>query len=389
MNNSKSESGEKSVRVNILTEEQKLTAKQIFDHLTRADTKSILLHCHPNPDPDSLGSVLAMKFAIERLAKIVGKSKGVETDIKVTVIAGDSKIPSAFMHFPGALDIVAQNYFEINIAEFDTFLVLDSGSPSMISRKAPVVFPPQTNLNLKTIVIDHHATNEGYGDINIVANQYVSTTEIVFDLLQEWSVLAGLDSPHALLAKEIATNLYVGLFTDGGGFRYDRISDHSFYMAGILYSYNPEILKVVEVLENSSSPKSVDFLGLALTQKKVCNIGTNTSTGKDKGSFVISYVSHEDVLSFGLTPDDWGANIATHVIKAVVGWNVTVMLIEENPGEVKCSFRTRDQVEFDVSKVAVALGGGGHKAAAGAVVKMPISEAVDHVERVIREVLFG
>jgi bifunctional oligoribonuclease and PAP phosphatase NrnA len=369
MNNSKSESGQNSVRVNILTEAQRITAKQIFDHLTRETTKSILLHCHPNPDPDSLGSVLAMKFALESIGK------------NVSVIAGDSKTPSAFNHFPGATEIIPQNYFEIDLTKFDTFLILDSGSPSMVSRKDTVVFPPQVNPDLKTVVIDHHASNEGYGDINLVATQYVSTTEIVFDLLQEWSVS---------LTKEIATNLYVGLFTDGGGFRYDRISDHSFYMAGILYSYNPEMLKVVDLLENSSTPKSVDFLGLALTQKKVCNIGTNTGTGKDKGSFVISYISYEDVLRLGLTSDDiGGSNIVNHILKAVVGWNVTVILIETNPGEVKCSFRTRDQVEFDVSKVALALGGGGHKAAAGATVKMPISEAVEHVERAIREVLFG
>jgi phosphoesterase RecJ-like protein len=105
---------------------------------------------------------------------------------------------------------------------------------------------------------------------------------------------------------------------------------------------------------------------------------------------VISYVTFDDIQRLGLTPDDYGGNsLAIQVCKAVVGWNVTAMLIETNPGEVKCSFRTRDQVEFDVSKVALALGGGGHKAAAGATVKMPISEAVEHVEKVIREVLFN
>ena len=357
------------VRINILTDEQKSIAKKILSHLQKETTQSILLHCHPNPDPDSLGSTLAMKFALESIGK------------KVTLIAGDSKTPSAFMHFPGASEIVPQNYFEIDLAKFDTFFILDSGATSMISRKEPVVFPPTTNPTLKTIVIDHHASNTGFADINMVATHYISTTEIIFDLLQEWSIP---------LTKEIATNLYVGLFTDGGGFRYNRITDHSFYMAGVLYSYNHDVLKVVEVLENNTSSKSVDFLALSLTQKKVFDVGTQTASGMDKGSFVISYITFEDIQRLGLTPDDYGGNgLAAQVCKAVVGWNVVVSLIETKPGEVKCSFRTRDQVEFDVSKVAIALGGGGHKAASGATILKPIHEAINEVARVVRKVLFS
>lgn len=356
------------VRTNILTPDQKQIAKQIFDHLQADGTKSILMHCHPSPDPDSLGSVLATKYALESMGK------------KVTIIAGDSKIPESFLHFPGALEILPQNYFETDLTQFDTFLILDSGSSSMVSRKAPVIFPSQSNPNLKTIVIDHHATNEGYGDINLVANQYTSTTEILFDLFQEWSIA---------LDKNIATNLYVGLFTDGGGFRYDRITDHSFYMAGVLYSYNPDMLNAIEVLENSSSTKSVDFLGLALTQKKVFD-STLTNPQSKKGSFVISYITYDDIQRLGLTPDDfWTTGMVSNMLRAVIGWNVVVTLIEVNPGEVKCSFRTRDQVEFDVSKVAVALGGGGHKAAAGAIVRKPIHEAIEEVARVVREILFN
>ena len=83
--------------------------------------RSILLHCHPSPDPDSVGSALAMKFALESMGK------------KATVIRGDSEIPQAFMHFPGAGDIVAKNFFEVDLAEFDLFIVLDSGSTNMIS----------------------------------------------------------------------------------------------------------------------------------------------------------------------------------------------------------------------------------------------------------------
>jgi phosphoesterase RecJ-like protein len=386
---------------NILTEEQKAAASQILEHLKSESTQSILMHCHPSPDPDSLGSVLATKFALESMGK------------KVTVVAGDSKTPEAFIHFPGARDILIQNYFETNLADFDTFLILDSGSPSMVSRKAPVIFPPESNPNLKTIVIDHHASNTSYGNINLVALQYMSTTEILFDLFQEWGIS---------FSKEIATNLYVGLFTDSGGFRYERVTDHSFYMAATLYEHNPEIISVVTVLENSSSKGFVDFMGLALSQKKVFSASDavsgsgsagdatvwsdangagitgdatvegngNAASGhkKERGSFVISYVSNEDIVRLGLTSDDLSGGPVCSMLRSVVGWNVVAMMIEEVPGEVKISFRTRDAKEFDVSKVAALLGGGGHKAAAGAMVKKPILEAVGIVAETIRKELF-
>lgn len=362
----------------ILSAEQKIISAEILNYINAAS--SILLHCHPSPDPDSLGSTLATKYALESLGK------------KVTIIAGDSKIPQAFMHFPGATQIINQNYFETNLSDFDLFIVLDSGSLNMISRKGEVVFPPASNMNLKTIVIDHHASNTGYGDINLVATQYPSTTEILFDLFQEWGILSpSLIPTNSSVSiqnsplKEIAANLYVGLVTDGGSFRYGRITDHSFYMAEVLYKLNPDILKVIEILENSASSKSVDYLALALTQKKVFKSEENVS----KGSFILSYISYEDIVREGFTSDDLSGNPVCHILKSVTGNNVVALMVEEKPGEVKISLRTRDQVEFDVSKVAIALGGGGHKAAAGALVRKPMQEALEIVADTIKNILFS
>jgi nanoRNase/pAp phosphatase (c-di-AMP/oligoRNAs hydrolase) len=90
-----------------MTKNIKELAPKVLEYIN--NSKSILLHCHPSPDPDSVGSVLAMKFVLESLNK------------KVTVIKGDSDIPEAFSHFPGFSDIVQKNYFEINKQDFDLF----------------------------------------------------------------------------------------------------------------------------------------------------------------------------------------------------------------------------------------------------------------------------
>ena len=65
----------------------------------------------------------------------------------------------------------------------------------------------------------------------------------------------------------------------------------------------------------------------------------------------------------------------SNILKSVVGWNVGVSLIERQPGEIKVSLRTRDKELFDVAKLATALGGGGHRAAAAAVLKMSLDDA--------------
>src|SRR5262249_32701652 len=69
--------------------------------------RSILLHCHPSPDPDSLGSVLAMKFALQKLGK------------KVTVIRGDSELSPGFLHFAGVQEIEHKSFGEVDLKNFD------------------------------------------------------------------------------------------------------------------------------------------------------------------------------------------------------------------------------------------------------------------------------
>ncbi len=339
-----------------LTEENKVTALEIKKVIDASS--HVLLHCHPNPDPDSLGSVLATKFALEQIGK------------KVTIVGGDSKTPEAFMHFPGADKVLQQNYPSTNLEGIDLFLILDCGSIEMISKKGEVVFPS----HMRTVVIDHHASNKGYAEINLINPTYPATTEILFDLFQLWGIT---------LTHEIAVNLYVGLFTDTGGFRYDLVTAHSFSMAQKLAEIAPDIVSVVKTLENSASPGNIEFLGLGFTHKQVFQF-TDTS----KGSYVITYISYDNIVKHNLTPDDfWNASFVATILRSVIGWNVICILTEQQPGLVKASFRNRDSVAFDVSKVAGALGGGGHKAAAGATLNLPIEEAIGVVRKTIEEVL--
>ncbi len=302
--------------------------------------KSVLLHCHPAPDPDSVCSALAMKFALEQLG------------IKATVIKGDSVISQGFADFPGVGEILPKNFFEINIADFDLFIILDSGSPQMISRLKPIEFP----LSIKTIVIDHHASNQSYADINLIDLTSPAVAFVLFKLFKEW----GIELTH-----DIALNLFIGIYTDTGGLRYPP-TDHRVYQAVTeLVGKAPAFYKAMFTMDNSNTKELLYFQAIALNS-------IETYLGEN---IVIASVSQQALTDKKILVKEISNSGISNTLISVIGWNVGILMVEVEEKRVKMSIRSRDEVKFDVSKLAVALGGGGHRAAAGAVLNMSLDEA--------------
>jgi phosphoesterase RecJ-like protein len=312
--------------------------------------KSILLHCHPSPDPDSVCSALAMKFALEQTGK------------KVTVIKGDSEIPKSFRHFPGAKEIVMKNFFEIDLNDFDLFIILDSAAPSMVSRRGNVRFP----LPIRTINIDHHASNTFYAEINLVDTSSPALAFTLFQLFNEWGIE---------LTRDISLNLFMGMYDDTGGFKYDGVDYRVLQAASDLSRVAPDFTKAIFLLENSNSKDAIYFDAAALN-----SIETHLND-----NIVIASVSQTDLAEKSISPTVVGGSEVENQLKSVVGWNISVLMTEIEPNRIKLSFRTRDQNRFDVSKIATMLGGGGHKAASGALLNAPLEDAKNLVVEKIRE----
>lgn len=313
--------------------------------------QSILLHCHPSPDPDSVGSTLATKFALEAMGK------------KVTLIKGDSDIPEAFLHFPGAANITQKNFFEIDHKQFDLFIVLDSGSIEQISRRD--VFP--NPFPISTIVIDHHASNPGYGSlINLVDPTYPATAQILYDLFTIWQVN---------MTHDIAANLFMGIYTDTGGFKYPGTTAKTFTIVSALIEFIPDFTSLISTMENSHTRADLEFRGLVLNSIKTFFADT----------VALSVVTYEMLQEKNIPITSAKAGSVSSSLRTVQQWNVVGVLVEVETGVVNVSFRSKDAALFDVSKLAVALGGGGHKAAAGVVLKMKPQEAVDLVVSKIKE----
>lgn len=302
-------------------------------------SKRVLLHLHPKPDPDSIGSALAMYHALRGMGK------------EATVIQGDSPLPEVFSFLPGYEAIVRKSYFDTDLSEFDLFIIQDSGSKQIISRKGEVVFP----LSLKTLTIDHHKTNEMFSDVNLVDPGYAATAEFLFDLFNEWRIV---------ITPDIAACLYVGIYSDTGGFKYSSTKPRTLNIVAALAQMYPNFTQLIADMENNNTKGFIYFEALAVN---------SIETYLDD-SLALAALSYDEMSKRGITREDSDRSNIASAFLSVKEWKIAAILIEKSPGEIKVSLRSKDD-RYDMGKVAYQLGGGGHVRAAGITLMMPLEEA--------------
>lgn len=327
-------------------------ADDILREVKNAD--NILLHCHPSPDPDSVCSALAMKFVLEGMGK------------KVTVIRGDNYIPRGFTHFPGSETIVDKNILEVDLKSFDLFVSVDSASIDQITKKMGLVFPD----SLRVVNIDHHATNTKFGHVNMIEPNYPATSQVLYELFQEWRIK---------MSTDIATDLFMGIYTDTVEFRTPLTSPKTFLIASKLSEHISDVGKVIFEMENNETKEYVKFVGLMVNSvqsyldERVAIASLPISVLDENG------IRREDISS--------GHTIMA-IMRSVKVWQILITMVEIAPNKIKVSTRSKDSDKYDVSKLAESLGGGGHKAAAGILMIMSLEDAKKMILSKARE-LFG
>ncbi len=311
-------------------------------------SKNILLHLHPGPDGDSVGSVLALRSSLKQLKK------------KVTVISGDSPPPEYLSFLPGFKFIKNQSIQQTNLDRYDLFLILDSADWSMVSRN-PIDYPKK----LKTIVIDHHATNPHFGQTNLVDTDSPATAQIIYQLLTKNTAIN--------LTKSIAANLLVGLYTDTL-FKYQGTTSQTFAIASHLARIYPKFTDLIFAIENQNTKAGIEFEKILL------------NSVEEHGSLVMASATYDQISNKEILPNDISGNSITNRLKSVVSWQIAVSLIEIQRHLVKISFRTRDAKKYNVAYLAQDLGGGGHPAAAGASLSANLTEAKDQVYDSVKKI---
>lgn len=288
---------------------------------------SFLVVSHVNPEGDAVGSLLGAALALRTLGKEV-------------VAYLEDPIPAVYDFLPGA-DTVTHSLE--GKGPFDVTIAVDCGQKNRLGKGFISLEKPGTIIN-----IDHHATNDRFGDINVVIPDASAAGELVYDMC----VAAGVK-----ITPEIATNLYVAIHTDTGSFRYSSSTADAFAKAGELVKLGAKPWEISKSVYENYPARKFHLLGMVLNTLDIFNISNESSDGK----VATLTVTREMFSKTGADKDlsDGFVNYA----RGIKGVEVGVLFRETGEKHYKVSLRAKGDV--DVSLVAESFGGGGHKNAAG------------------------
>jgi phosphoesterase RecJ-like protein len=314
----------------------KATRSQVLAELR--DSERFVLVTHENPDGDALGSLVAM----HELLKALGK------DSVMFMAADEFPLPYEYRFFrlEGLVSVIPDDVAE------RTVVFLDCGN---IDRNpADVIKRDDAHI----LNIDHHHDNTHFGTVNHVVPEASCTAEIVWDLMR------GLDVEPTL---PIAEALYVGLVTDTGKFMYENTGTRAHVMAAELIDAGVAVHEIYHRLYEGIPYGKLELLarGLAHVERY------------DGGALTLTHLSATDYLETG-AEENYSEGVVDHlrsVEGTAVAGLVRDLLGDGHEGRRKVSLRATDG-RVDVSRIARAQGGGGHRQAAGFSTAMEWEELV-------------
>ncbi len=306
------------------------------------EKERFLVACHENPEGDAIGSELAVALALKGMGKTV------------TVLNADP-VPGNLLFLPGADEVVS----EADGALYDAAVVVDCGSPDRTGRVGAELRKPPVLVN-----IDHHRTNGDCGEYCLVDPDAAATGILVYRVLSALGVEIGYD---------VAVNIYVAILTDTGSFHYSNSSPEAFRIAGEMVLRGIDPWAVAEKVYETRSAGKLRLLGRVLDSLEI----------EGGGKIAAVTATKKDLEDFGAKKDDLEGFI--NYPRSVIGVEVAVSFREEGKGEFRVSFRSKGRV--DVSAIAVEFGGGGHRNAAGCMVRGTLPEVKRKVFRALEAAL--
>jgi bifunctional oligoribonuclease and PAP phosphatase NrnA len=297
-----------------------------------------VLSSHARPDGDSIGSQLAMAYALRALGK------------QVAVFNADPA-PPPLMQFPGVADITIAPAVD---GEYDAAIIMECGD---LGRTGVAGLDRSFVIN-----IDHHPGNTGYGQINWFDSSAAACGEMVFDLVGALGVPMSVD---------IATHIYLAILTDTGSFHYSSISPRTFDICRQTLEAGVDAVMVARNVYDSNNMGRLKLFGAVLSAMQL------DATGR----IAIVYLDHEMARAAGGTYEDTEGLIN---LPLTVKEILAVVFFKQIEGdEYRVSLRSKG--EIDIGAVAKEFAGGGHRNAAGCTV----SGGIDQLQKLFVEKIEG
>lgn len=298
----------------------------------------VLVASHANPDGDAIGSLIAMGLALDALGKRVS-------------LYNESPIPQVYRFLPSVIQ-VHRRLDDFGI--FDTAFILDCGDLERIGGSAAELRQVGTIVN-----IDHHITNTGFGDLQLIDSRACATAELVYRLI------TAMEIP---ISADMAAAIYTGILTDTGSFRFNNTNREAFAISAQMVAHGVDPFQIAQHLYGTYSLGRIKLLNMALESIEIT----------DNGKLSWMAVTQEMLDETGTRPQDVDGliNYARNIKNVKVAALIQELMAETGKGNGHREFHIslRSDGEVDVAAIAAAYGGGGHFCAAGFSIETTLSD---------------
>ena len=316
-----------------------MTLDEILEEIKKAG--SIVILTHETPDGDAIGSSLGMLLALEKLGK--------NADLIM------SKYAKTFNFLPKVDEIKAES----DIKEYDLAISLDCATFKRLDNRE------YFENAKKTIVIDHHGSNNMYGDINYVNPVAPACSEILLAILSYYEIEIDV---------KIGTCLMTGIITDTGGLQYPATTADTFEYAAELLRKGVDIADICKRTLQTKTKANFEL------QKRVMDRLELLEDGK----VAFSYIDQKDLDEVNAEEGDHEGLV--NIGRSIEGVEVSIFIRQKDNEEIyKVSMRSGSYV--NVSDVCLMFSGGGHPRAAGATIQGNVEQVKEKLIKEVRKYL--
>lgn len=318
--------------------------KEIADAIKKYD--NYIITSHIDTEGDAVGSELALFYLVKQLGKNA-------------VIVNNDPVPDRYRFLPGWDKIIIIDNWRTK--DYENIIIVDCPTIERSGEIDQLIYNSKIKIN-----IDHHISNENFGDFNWVDPDASSCGEMIFNLYREM----GLN-----INEEIATLLYVAMLTDTGSFRYDSTTYETHQAAGELIKLGIKPDKIAAKVYETKTIGDIELLSKALSTIKMTH----------NGRIAYMYVTKEMLDETNTTPDrtDGFINFA----RSIEGCEISIFFREdiEDPQRIHIGFRSKDRANVNV--LASKFGGGGHPKASGCLMVGNLNDIIKKVLKIAEEFL--
>lgn len=304
-----------------------------------------LITSHINVEADALGSELAFRELIKKMGK-------------TPICINSERVPVYYEFLPGIEHIRTDlKRFE----DFDVAIVLDcpsierTGKVKKILKKAKI-----------TVNIDHHISNNNFGDINWVRPEASSVGEMIYTLYKKM----GLE-----ISRRTALYIYIAILTDTGSFNYSNTSGVTHEIASDLLGYGLHPQDISNVIYENKNIRDIKLLGRVI------------STLKTEKNGKVAYMICTKAMTRKAKSDISATENFINLARSIKGVDIAVFIKQDAKKEKLYNVSFRSKGDADVNKVASFFGGGGHKNASGCIIKGTLQEVKKKVLSKAKEIL--